>query len=107
MALRPVQFNMLRYQASFRRRARSRWLGAAVSRLVANIWKSAYLTPAQALPGFVALSHENPKIALPQTAKCGLELWGVSSYFTNAFTTLHGRFPVLLSRYVPTLAGIM
>src|SRR5260370_17195034 len=72
MALRPVQFNMLRYQASFRRRARSRWLGAAVSRLVANIWKSAYLTPAQALPGFVALSHENPKIALPQTAKCGL-----------------------------------
>src|SRR6266851_3300640 len=72
MALRPVQFDMLRYQASFRRRARSRWLGAAVSRLVANIWKSAYLTPAQALPGFVALSHENPKIALPQTAKCGI-----------------------------------
>src|SRR5260221_10229528 len=71
MALRPVQFDMLRFQASFRRRARSRWLGAAVSRLVANIWKSACLTPSQALPGFVTLSHENPKIALPQTAKCG------------------------------------
>jgi hypothetical protein len=35
------------------------------------MWKSACLTPAQAVPGFVALSHENPKIALPQTAKCG------------------------------------
>jgi hypothetical protein len=58
-------------QASFRRRVRSRWLGAAESRLAANMWKSACLTPAQALPRFVALSHENPKIALPQTAKCG------------------------------------
>src|SRR5260370_9288420 len=29
------------------------------------------MTPVQALPGFVALSHENHKIALPQTAKCG------------------------------------
>jgi hypothetical protein len=36
------------------------------------MWKSACLTPAQALPGFVALSHENPKIALSQTAKCGI-----------------------------------
>jgi hypothetical protein len=36
------------------------------------MWKSACLTPAQALCGFVALSHENPKIVLPQTAKCGI-----------------------------------
>ena len=71
-ALRPVQFNILRYQASFRRRARSRGLGAAVSKQSANTWKSACLTPVQALPGFVVLSHENPKIALPQTAKCGI-----------------------------------
>ena len=28
---------------------------------------------AQALSGFVVLSHENTKIVLPQTAKCGLE----------------------------------
>src|SRR5712691_9197327 len=89
MALRPVQFNMLRYQASFRRRARSRWLGAAVSRLVANIWKSAYLTPAQALPGFVALSHENPKIALPQTAKCGM--YKTVSYIARRGSVAPGR----------------
>jgi hypothetical protein len=31
MALRPFQFNILCYQASFHRRARSRWLGAAVT----------------------------------------------------------------------------
>src|SRR5258708_5165966 len=88
MELRPVQFNILRYQASFRRRARARWLSAAVSRLVANTWKSACLTPVQALPGFVALSHDNPKIALPQTAKCGsrstsLPGSGASNYARN------------------------
>jgi hypothetical protein len=72
MALRPFQFTFFATKRRFVG-ARSRWLGAAVSRLVANMWKSACLTPAQALRGFVALSHENPKIALPQTVKCGLE----------------------------------
>ena len=36
--------------------------------------ESSCLAPAQALSVFVALSHENSKIACPQTAKCGVKL---------------------------------
>ncbi len=39
----------------------------------ANIQERSRWVSAQALSGFVALSHENSKIALPQTAKCGPE----------------------------------
>src|SRR5258708_14239703 len=49
-----------------------RWLGAPASGLAANMQESSRWVSAQALSGFVALSHENSKLALPQTAKCGL-----------------------------------
>jgi hypothetical protein len=69
----PVQFDTLRYQASFRWRARSRWLAATANRLVVNMRARSWLAPAQVQSGFIALSHENSKIAFLQTAKCGRE----------------------------------
>src|SRR5712691_684748 len=50
----------------------------------ANMQESSRWVSAQALSGFVALSHENSKIALPQTAKCGMEQRGGADQVTAA-----------------------
>src|SRR5262249_43860168 len=70
MALHPLQFNIHRYQASFRQRT-FMLAQRPASRLAANVQERSHLTPVQALPGFAVQSHENSKIAVPQTANLG------------------------------------